>query len=660
MCIPGYRSLTIRSQKIPTSTLTILKMFGAGPHGAPSDGDDATAERVLALLAAAGFSKALSSDWSAFERSLCGISWLLQRAVARERAQEGRVQWDALSRPHESMRARLGFAQDVARRVELLGGAIQPHQLLLQDFADVGAVERLVKWLAELASEPPHLVAIQRSKKFLDVVDRDRRLQVENDPLRPVSRDVAFLQRAFAPRRRWRYTAENSSTDEQEDELIQRCLFEYGERVAVVTAPDEDEDQEQDEEAAGTDKVDLMAQIASQVAARAAAVAAGGALPKKKAASRRSLRVVDADFDKQYQKARKVAMREQQERLVKQRQREVQLLQQVVSVPEETSTDEQDSAQQDKLLLEKLKADMQVHEVLVQELIEQKTAVDSELEVVSGQAGPLDEAMTKLQLELQETNEAIEREPNAPQYLSKLRELLQQNEDLKIQKETFRVQCRTELDEMHRSIEQLKSQANNDANNQEEVMKRLEVVETKHEKVRAKHAEMKRALATQTKQVQLKMKQVDEIPTKIELIQYEKRFAELFDEVALTLDETRKYYSVYNTLKTTQEYLEKEISLINSIYENFDVAMSSKAATQAFFTQVDSIVHNIRGALAKQETQRKNHELEMETLDSKYQVLLERERSYVSAVRDFQKECEKNDRLTARLQEAAAQATTVA
>ena len=51
---------------------------------------------------------------------------------------------------------------------------------------------------------------------------------------------------------------------------------------------------------------------------------------------------------------------------------------------------------------------------------------------------------------------------------------------------------------------------------------------------------MKLAAAKQTRAVYLKMKQIDEIPIRIELVQYETRFVELYDEVALTLDETRK------------------------------------------------------------------------------------------------------------------------
>lgn len=651
-------------------------------HAAPEDdafelaaeyGAEAAARvsAILRELERAGFPKVRDASWRAFDRVLSALAWLLQRLSPREDALERRVQWDALHQPHESMRARLGFAQEVARRIEALpfGGCpvpIQPHQLLLQDFGDIGAVHRVVSWLVEQAREPAHLAAIQQARAYLDVVDADWRAAREQAPYKPLGRDVAYLQRAFGPRRRWQYVAGGGSAEEGEDALIQRCLFEYGERVAAVTEL-EDEDEGGGDEAEGdtaqTDKFDLMAQIASQVAARAAAAAAGEAAPKKRptsAGTRRmgNLRVVDADFDKQYQKVRKQAMKEQQELLAKQRERETQLLQQVVSVPEDPADNSADSdqqrGQQDKLLLEQMKADMQTHEALVHDLIQEKQAIDAEMGSARSQADTLDEVMASMQLELQHTSAAIEQDPSAQPYVPRLRELMAQHESLKVQKDTFRTQCRVELDQLHQTILYLKQKATQESTAQDEDVGRLRQVEVKHAKMQARYMELKRAVASQTREVLLKMKQIDEIPTRIELIQYEKRFVELYDEVALTLDETRKYYCVYNTLKTTHEYLEKEISLINSIYDNFDVAMSTKTATDAFFSQVDAIVKNIRGVLAKQEAQRKAHQLEMETLNSKYQVLLERERTYVSAVRDFQKECEKNDRLVARIQAAAA------
>ena len=52
---------------------------------------------------------------------------------------------------------------------------------------------------------------------------------------------------------------------------------------------------------------------------------------------------------------------------------------------------------------------------------------------------------------------------------------------------------------------------------------------------------------------------IDDVPTRTELIQYERRFVELYQQVAWKLEETRKYYDMYNTLETTLTFLQKEV-----------------------------------------------------------------------------------------------------
>lgn len=143
----------------------------------------------------------------------------------------------------------------------------------------------------------------------------------------------------------------------------------------------------------------------------------------------------------------------------------------------------------------------------------------------------------------------------------------------------------------------------------------------------------------------LKLRQIDEIPTRIELIQYERRFVELYDESALKLDETRKYFSVYNTLEETLKHMRKEVSLIDSINENFTEAMSQNEKRTAYLTQLEKITENVGQLLTKQQNVLEKKQFELETLDSKYKMLLERQQNYFSAIKQFQFECERNKEL---------------
>ncbi|KAL4166134.1 hypothetical protein KRP22_013399 [Phytophthora ramorum] len=634
---------------------TWVSSASAGPpQGAPDTydltaeyGNDAAAKlsRILQSLETAGFPKAHVNSYSAFDRVLSGITWLLHRIVRREDAEKGRVQWDVLFQSHEKMKPRLGLAQEAVRCVEILSFscpvAVQPHQLLLQDFGDIETVHKLVLWLVEEAQEARHLEKIRQERAYMVP-------HVGN--ITPLKKEVKFLVDAYAPKRRWQYVAEGEQ-EETEDALIQRCLLEYGERITV--AVDEAEPtMEQPEE--GKSQVDFMAQIANQ----AAAIASGGAT-KSRGGSMRGLRRTKrsdpqaADFDRQYQKAMKQAKEEQQALLNKRREREAKLLQNVVSAPEERQEGIQEGRVGSivKTPLHLVRAELKEHEAQVQQLIQEKQTLDAKMRETNARAAALDEALAVVKLEMEEVEAQLPKDDNAQAQLMKLRQLVMKNEALKREKNAFRSKCRLEMETLKERIEKLKQQVAEDASNQDEEALRLNEIEQMHAQMAQKHKDMKLAAAKQTRALHLKMKQIDEIPTRIELVQYEKRFVELYDEVALTLDETRKYFCVYNTLKTTHEFLEKEISLINSINDNFDVAMGSKTATQEFFVQMESIIQNVQGTVAKQQTARDDHQFSVEALDSKYQLLLEQERMYVNAIQEFQKECEKNEKLMSRLEE---------
>lgn len=616
--------------------------------------------RILSALGACGFSKAHAVEtWSIFERVLGGLCWLLQLIVKREDAETGRVQWNLLFQSHEKMKPRLHLAQEVVRRIEALPLGcpipIQPHQLLLQDFGDIGTVYRLVKWLIEQAQEATHLTSIRTERRYLDLISKQE-IRPEDDQTsrlkRPLAKEVVYLQAAYRPRRKYKYTTDTASTEnESEDAMIQRCLLEYGERVAVAVTPLFDGDHDS-EAASGDVRHKMLAQLASQAASMAGS--SGRKSRTRSDGRRKDPRA--AEFDAQYEKAVKQAMREQQELLQAQQAREQVLLQQVVSVAVDQSEDEKaavlsflGSAQSQQLALER--KSLQEQETQVQRLIAEKRHVDSQRKESKAQALALDEALVTLEHELAKISVQEESEPSTQQEkLAILRKLVVENEYLKRQQQEFRASCRLELERLQARVAQLQQETTQDALHKDEEALRLQEIEQMHVHMTSQHTEMRRALAQQTRSVHLMMKQIDAVPTRVELMQYEKRFLELYDEVALTLEETRKYYGVYNTLKTTQTFLQKEISLIDSIYDNVDVAMKSKAATQAFFSQLDGILQNVDATRAKQQSLRKEHQQRVETLDSKYQVLLENERTYVTAIRAFQKECERNERLSVKLQ----------
>lgn len=163
--------------------------------------------------------------------------------------------------------------------------------------------------------------------------------------------------------------------------------------------------------------------------------------------------------------------------------------------------------------------------------------------------------------------------------LEKKRNLHQVHETLSKQMGEFKSFCREEKSRLEKEIEELANVTDTDDEND---------LEIELQTTRKKHQKLKLQLATLNQDVAKLQRRLDDIPSRAELTQYQKRFVELYNQgiirslnnrycsnfdffflVGAKHNETKKFYTLYNTLDDTRMYLEKELNLLNSIYDNF-------------------------------------------------------------------------------------------
>ena len=229
--------------------------------------------------------------------------------------------------------------------------------------------------------------------------------------------------------------------------------------------------------------------------------------------------------------------------------------------------------------------------------------------------------------------------------LAMLKHLITLNESLKAQEAAFKASCKAQLQDLQ---EKIKSMDEGDDNGDD--AKKFNDIEDMHNKMLAKYNRLRQLLAETNLEISNSSRIIDDIPTRTELIQYERRFVELYSQVAWKLEETRKYYALYNTLDTTLNFLSKEVKLLNSISENFNDAMTSTQTKAEYLKQIDQIVRGVEDSLVRQEGILKGKEKTLEELKSNHQNLVDEQRRYFKAVKDFQEECNKNEWLTNKLQ----------
>lgn len=169
-------------------------------------------------------------------------------------------------------------------------------------------------------------------------------------------------------------------------------------------------------------------------------------------------------------------------------------------------------------------------------------------------------------------------------------------------------------------------------------MERLVRVEELYASESAKLIKLRQLLAKKTQEAHLIKRKIDEIPTRVELVQYERRFVELYEQVASKLEETRRYYTRYNSLSDSKKFLVKEISVLNSIFENYGKAMdgSDTAKKEKFAESIEAIRKGVTDNVDKSEKKLNDEKGTRDELTDQYNKLMEKQRLYFRAVKEFQ------------------------
>ncbi|XP_070575320.1 coiled-coil domain-containing protein 93-like [Ptychodera flava] len=249
----------------------------------------------------------------------------------------------------------------------------------------------------------------------------------------------------------------------------------------------------------------------------------------------------------------------------------------------------------------------------------------------------VDEEMAKL--------EEMETEENS-EILKSLRSLVAMNENLKKQEQEFRAHCKEELARLQQQIAELKGDVGEDTEDDE----RSQLIEKQYKSDKEKLQKIRLLLARKNREISVLQRKIDEVPSRAELSQYQRRFVELYNQVGSTHTETKQFYTLYNTLDDTKLYLEKEVNLLNSIHDNFTQAMSSISNKEQFLKQFEQIVEGIKSNRTKVEKKKQEAKMRRDHLNDTYLDLIDKQRLYFKTVKDFKEECRKNEILLSKLQ----------
>lgn len=207
--------------------------------------------------------------------------------------------------------------------------------------------------------------------------------------------------------------------------------------------------------------------------------------------------------------------------------------------------------------------------------------------------------------------------------LETVEKLVKKNEILKKDEAKKKDEYKQELFKLQMDIEQ-SQQITPD----EDVLESQQLLQTEISKLKF----LRLQLAKKNRSTSAIQRQLDNIPDRTELGQYQRRFLELYNQVSSKHRETKQFYTLYNTLDDTKLYLEKELSLLNSIYENYNESTMSQNSKDEFMKQFENILDGIKQTKNRVKKRCDDLKLKQDGLNSEYSDLNLLQRKYVQAI----------------------------
>ncbi|XP_034231941.1 coiled-coil domain-containing protein 93 isoform X2 [Thrips palmi] len=543
-------------------------------------------QETLDLLVAAGYFRARIKGLSPFDKVVGGLTWCIEMCNFD-------IDVDLLFQENLTIGQRISLTEKIVAVLPIMKcpHRIEPHQIQGLDFINIFPV---IQWLVKRSMETRAERAERMRAHAVDQFNRYYGQPTNNAQILATASNVRHVQETYRPQRRFRRQVP-AQLDEDLDTRIHSTLLEYGplqrrsstaQLKGKETSPDQGE---------------LSAQLQEQERAEESRLSAGlvGS-------------IVNLQADEIAQAARHYEK----------------LQATFEATPQTASTRALQALTRQKDLLKEKESK------LMAEANELRNSLNEAEERVS--------SAKEKQLELKQQLQQLDISENKSS-VQQLQSLVETYDSLKDQESRFRKQCQSELSR----LQALAAEAAEGRTGSEGID--ISELGTTLAAEREALVAVRLRLARATRTTASLQRQLDDVPGRAELAQYQRRFLELYSQVAAKHKETKQFYTLYNTLSDTKLYMGKELTLLDSILENYHEALSSPSMRDQFIRQFESIVENVNQNKIKIEQRRNEERARRDKLNRQQVALLELERSYVAAVRQLTVECRKNAVLLAQL-----------
>uniref|UniRef100_T1JCX3 Coiled-coil domain-containing protein 93 n=1 Tax=Strigamia maritima TaxID=126957 RepID=T1JCX3_STRMM len=561
-------------------------------------------DAIVSLLLAAGYFRARIKGLSSFDKVVGGMVWCIETCNFD-------VDIDLLFQENLTIGQKISLTEKIVAVLPRMKcpHRLEPHQIQGLDFIHIFPV---VQWLVKRAIETREELGdtirsfsiSQFNKHFTAPQDET----FDKQKAKSIS-TVAHVLEVYKPRRRYK---RNAALQTREEMLkVHSTLLEYGKSVFVPSSkPKEDEggdDAKNDEDKIAEERQRKL--MTGMAAAEDSELRLSASVVDSIIKSADIQNLASMDNLKPSDRIERLSVEERHRR--------------IVSSLNKQTTQKKNLSDEITGKNQELQAKLSSQQEKLNEVASRKETFENDLREFE-------------ELESGDKRSVIE----------KLRSLVAMNDCLKKQEQDFKAHCK---EEMHRLTNDLDELKNENEGGDAEDLERSELVETQLRTDKEKLNKIRLLLAKKNREIAVIQRKLDEVPSRAELGQYQRRFIELYNQVAATHKETKQFYTLYNTLDDSRLYLAKEVKLLNSILETFTQAMSSPSSKEQFLKQFELIVEGIRVNKAKLEKKKQEEKMRRDHLSDVYLDLVEKQRLYFKTVKSLKEECRKNEILISKM-----------
>ncbi|CAF0725890.1 unnamed protein product [Rotaria sp. Silwood1] len=557
-------------------------------------------DQTMELLLAAGYFRVRIKGLSEFDKVVGGLAWSIQ-------ACNFTVDIDVLYQENATLGQKISLTERIVLVLSRMKcpHPIEPHQIQGGDFIHIFPV---VQWLvkrvferrADIGDFNRAYTINQYDKQFGETID-----EVQYQQSSSLKQNVEAVRIRHRPKRRYRCLDSKTARLNNPDECRKRIhstLVEFGQAYQLLTLSNNHEKPQEDVNILIKNMVNEKSKITTQIV---------HTLVNQQ---QDTLREIIEDFeDKEKARLEEALLSENGQQQLAIRTFKIQLNKQ---------TEKINTLQN---LIEQTKIQKEEKRNLALEIKQEYEQLNTELEQIEARTKDIDS-----------------------ESLKHVETLVAEYETIKKQEQERRATYKNQKNELEQEITQLQARLQSSSDIDTEENEKMKQIEEQYQLVADRLQNQRLTLAKKVREISAISRHIDDIPTPIEVAQYRQAFFQLYNQSAVLYRQTKQNYTLYNTFTDMINYMEKEITLIESIYQGYPQAIQSQSGKDNFLKQLENIVESVKQSRFKIEQRRQEEKSKRDALNIQLAQLVDKARQYTKVLKDFQEVIRENEYLTSR------------